>query len=1135
MDELEPITPPEEPTGPRLTDRQQAIMKYLENKVPGAGAIYYGVIYAFSQDGNPEYIVQAAHSARELLKRVARAFPGVPADASQGDAYQQLEKLAEFYNANPTDKDLRDKVKDIAEYLKLAEITRRSRYEAFLEKADKGSKPDKTAKGKAAADFLAIEKWLSAVAHHGKSATLDEFRKHLEGFESVFDVLVSGFFGVEKRLDELMVKPAPDDNDLLEINNLTLKSAHLEHFFINLNNLMWFPLLKKAGYFKKPIAEIHHPDGGVSCPSWPQLAFLQKCVTDYPKEVADIILQADSTENSRVHQEFVELAINLPASEAARIIPKAKDWIRDKYKIITLLSARLGELVAKLAREGELTAAYKLAYEITDVHVDEAELERKKKETGIEFTRDAEGHVKDWDYAHMVDQFSELVFNEDPLGLIELFCNRLNKALGMENRSKKPGVYVDYSYIWRPAIEDSDQNTGVDDLKDILIDRISNFSLRYIDDEKANMAQLFELLQKYKYPIFKRIQLFLLSRKPQLDLHLLNSAIADYTLFENTDTYHEYYILINNNFDLSPPESQLAYLRWVKRGPDREQLMQLCKTENGQAVSNEQLECIIADWQHRRLSPIREFLEGTWKEFYNGLSSKIEKPKHPEFVSYHTSWVGPTSPLSEAQISKMSILEVIDFIKTWRPSEGPFAPSPEGLGRFLSEDVKTRFNEYLNNKDDLTATIIRPVYFYHIFMGLEQAVKSGITLDWNNAISLAESIVIVNNLPEPDRISDDFETGWEGVKKEIASFINKGLESTDRIPYQFGERIWKLIEKLIQEPDPTVEFETEYGGDNMSPVDMSINTGRGEASHALFKYAYWYDENDNKGIGKENQRHQFPPEALKIVDSLLDPQKEPTLTIRSVIGQYFQYLVYLDVAWTKANLARIIPEIPEYKNLRDAVFEGYFSMNHPNGYTFKNLRGFYEAAFEWAAYTDDTSTMHQPRRHYFDHLMTFYWQGLEPIEKESSLIRKLFADGKPNTKAHVLEYVGRSLEGLLPSLPGALEALKRIRDLLEWRIAELKLPNVDTADVKEELQPFGWWFAKSHIDKAWLIGRLNEILTMTNGVIDWANGVLERLPEFIQDYPIEVAQAVDSIVKGAKNLWDIDFWKDRLLFRGKRP
>jgi hypothetical protein len=77
---------------------------------------------------------------------------------------------------------------------------------------------------------------------------------------------------------------------------------------------------------------------------------------------------------------------------------------------------------------------------------------------------------------------------------------------------------------------------------------------------------------------------------------------------------------------------------------------------------------------------------------------------------------------------------------------------------------------------------------------------------------------------------------------------------------------------------------------------------------------------------------------------------------------------------------------------------------------------------------------------------------------------------------------------------------------------------------------------------------------MTNGVIDWANGVLERLPEFIQDYPTEVAQAVDSIVRGAKNLWDIDFWKDRLLsifetlksngnkeawsiclFRGKRP
>ena len=643
------------------------------------------------------------------------------------------------------------------------------------------------------------------------------------------------------------------------------------------------------------------------------------------------------------------------------------------------------------------------------------------------------------------------------------------------------------------------------------------------------MAEVLDLLQRSKFPLMKRIQLYLLSQKPLLDGELVEKTIGDFSLIEDHNTHNEYYILLKDNFASMPKAIQTAYLEWVKRGPDKEKLRQSRTTDDGQAPSDEQLERIIAYWQLHKFAPIAEHLDGIWKKLYDDLCKKCEKPEHPEFVSFSTSWVGPTSPLSQEDISKKAIPEVVAFIRGWLPPKEHFAPSPEGLGRFLSEDVKTRPNEYLDNKDDLTPTTIRPVYFYHIFMGLEQGVKSGITLDWNNAISLAESIVFVDNLPELDRLSDDFETGWEGVKKQIASFINKGLESTEIIPYQFRERIWKLIEKLIQEPDPTVEFEAEYGGNNMSPVDMSINTGRGEASHALFKFAYWCDQNDNKGIAKEKQRHRFSPEALKVVDLLLDPENEPTLTIRSVIGQYFQYLVYLDGAWTKANLTRIIPEDPKHRNLRDAALEGYFSMNHPNGYTFRHFRRFYENAFEWAANCNDSSTMHHPRRRYFDHLMTFYWWGLEPIIAESSLIKKLFYEAPVSVRANALEFVGRSLERLLPAVPGGPEALKRITDLFDWRLAEIKSSKPNLTEMQEELQPFGWWFAKGEIDKRWLIERLNEVLNLTKGLIDWANGVLERLSEFIQDYPIEAAQAIDSIVKGGKNTWDIDFWEKELL------
>jgi hypothetical protein len=93
-------------------------------------------------------------------------------------------------------------------------------------------------------------------------------------------------------------------------------------------NPVWFQLLKDGGFFKAPIPEIHYDDNKISCPSWPQTSYLLRCSTNYPKEIADIILNADPTENATAHSELVEVALSLPGSEAARVVPVAKNWIK---------------------------------------------------------------------------------------------------------------------------------------------------------------------------------------------------------------------------------------------------------------------------------------------------------------------------------------------------------------------------------------------------------------------------------------------------------------------------------------------------------------------------------------------------------------------------------------------------------------------------------------------------------------------------------------------------------------------------------------------------------------------------------------------------------------------------------------
>jgi len=1129
MDKLEPIKPAKEPSGPHLTDRQQAIMKYLEDKVPNLGKIYHGVIFALSQEDNPERLVQAAHSAREFIRMLPKAFPKIPLHVEKRDLDSKVGELVDALTNKASNEEIEKLQKELTEHYNRSKIPHKERIKVFLKSIDMGSLAEEE-QDRAAKELLTIYDWFLDIGHHRKEPNEEEFKKYLNGLEATLYVMSHGYFEVQPELDNLMAIDSPDEDNLNILKSLLVKSSLIEYWFTRLENVRWLPLLQKAGFFLSPIGPDELPDGSIRCLSWPQSVFLIKCTDKHPTEVTDIILNTKNrpTENTRVHQEFVEIAIKLPSAEAARLVPYAKGWIRDKYHMITLLPTRLAELVAKLAKEGQPESAFDLASAITDVRIDAEKYEKRKKEEEFELSPKAEAYVKNWDYANMFKQFEQALFESNPLDFIKLLCEPLNKALDLENRSKNRKEYVDYSWIWCPSVGASELNLGVDELKEILIKKISGFSKKFIGNHKRKMGQVFKLLRSYKFPIFKRIELHILSLEPTVDIDRLTQTISNHALFDEPHTYHEFFKLLERGFQHISKESQKAYLDWVKDGPNIDEFKNRCKSNTGQDPTEEQLEQHKATWQLNRLAPIRKHLTDEWKKLYDELISKYKEPEHPEFLSRRISWVGPTSPISLEDLSKKPVEEVITFLEEWQPPGGHFAPTPEGLGRLLSEDVAARPNDYLNYTHLLQPSEIRPVYFYYFFNGLKDSFKAGTEPNWDSLLRLAEALTLADNLQEPERLTDDFETGWSGVKKEIARFITESLQYTERVPFVFRDRIWKLIARLIEEPEPTVEYEAKYGSNNMSPIDLSINTGRGVAAHALFRYAYWCDENENKSISKGDQKHHIPEEVLRVVEFLLDPEKEPTETIRSIIGWYIHYLVYLDLAWTQKNLSRIIPEDLTHGHLRDAFFEGYFSMNQPNEYMFKNLRPLYDAGFKWASALDNTSNRHQARQHYFEHLMTFYWWGLESIESKDSFIERLFGKTKVSVRAHALEYVGRSLETLLPIAPGGPEALGRLRDLFDWRIERIKSSNLNLAEIQEELQAFGWWFTYGQMDQRWLIERLNITLTMTEGVIDWTHGVLERLVSFVSEFPIEVALAVDAIVRGDKTPWNIHSWKDEL-------
>src|SRR5262249_34581 len=157
-----------------------------------------------------------------------------------------------------------------------------------------------------------------------------------------------------------------------------------------------------------------------------------------------------------------------------------------------------------------------------------------------------------------------------------------------------------------------------------------------------------------------------------------------------------------------------------------------------------------------------------------------------------------------------------------------------------------------------------------------------------------------------------------------------GFESSPTIPFELRSAAWAVLKPLTDDPEPNQEHEAHYGarpfsrkrktkntepaqeqiaryeGSNMDPPTLSLNTTRGEAMHATMRYALWIRRNiEKEPHGEERIKRGFEeiPEVREVLETHLDPALDSSLAIRSVYGQWFPWLVFLDEKWASAHVS----------------------------------------------------------------------------------------------------------------------------------------------------------------------------------------------------------------------------------------
>src|SRR5690606_30022214 len=114
-------------------------------------------------------------------------------------------------------------------------------------------------------------------------------------------------------------------------------------------------------------------------------------------------------------------------------------------------------------------------------------------------------------------------------------------------------------------------------------------------------------------------------------------------------------------------------------------------------------------------------------------------------------------------------------------------------------------------------------------------VKKKEALEWGPLLAFLQRVV------EFAHAATDEVDRWRWVSKCAASLIDDSFEAgLAAIPIPFREEVWPILERLAQNPDPTPEHESRYGGSNMDPATLSLNTVRGETFHAVVRYGLWW-------------------------------------------------------------------------------------------------------------------------------------------------------------------------------------------------------------------------------------------------------------------------------------------------------
>lgn len=909
----------------------------------------------------------------------------------------------------------------------------------------------------------------------------------------------------------------PTDEEIERLVAFASRPENRSYFFDRLENPTWVSALAKRGFFTDPPDPVPADQPGyVRFPPWPEGRYLARVASSVPNDVTAVLEEISTHENPTVTRHLLEAAGALPNEHVRRLGPRIVEWLNGPF--LDHFADEAAALSVRLFEAGDTARGLAAVEELLQIQADPRASAKATGDSPVRLPLEPSGRVSDWDYERIIERVKDSVATHAGIAGLRVFCTLLDVALRHSAWDDDPGA-DQTSHAWRPAIEEHSQNTDRD-VRSQLIAAVRDIATALAEGSGEGLQAVIDILEGRSL-LHQRIALHVLATS-SFRADLASERIADPQIRENPCLRHELATLLRRRFGDADNEVKRSFLSWIEAGPDLEMFRQAHQQQAGEFIGDEELQRYAQTWRRDWYSLIADHLQAADAERYQELVAAVGPPEHPDFLVWSEGgWAGPESPNSVEELLTWSPDQVVSHLRTWVPADTSvqlFGPSIEGLGDAFSQVVKRRAMEYALLPADNVADL-DPTYVRSFFHGLENRLREDGDIYWEQPLAVATAALSHPFEPDMEAPDRDRDPDWRSCRRAVTSFLRTALtRDGGHIPFGFREKVWAIIEKLTHDENPSPKHEERYGGNNMDPLTLSLNTNRGTAMHAVVEYGLWC-RRELESLGEDVTRgFELMPELKPILQRHLNPDVEPSLAVRAVYGRWLPWLLLLDETWTTNHLHEIFPDEPAHSELKDTAWATYLTACPPYDSAYRTLRHLYEEGVQRipSGLKGATFARESADAKLGQHLVVFYWRSVA----DESLLDKFFEKASDELAGTVMEFVGRALRNAEDDVPPPV--LERIRELWNRRLGIIA---EDPAIHREEARAFGISFSSARLDDDWALPALETAVTL-GGAPKISSLAVKRLAAMAPERPVECARVLALMLTNAENEWDFLVWRD---------